>query len=156
MSLEKAKEYLKKFNKENDILLFETSSATVELAAQAIGCKPELIAKSLSFKLKDKIIIIVLAGDKKIDNAKFKATFGEKAKMLEFNEVEPLIGHAVGGVCPFGVNDGIVTYLDNSLKRFETVYPACGTSNSAIPLMVDELFTISNASDFVDVGKDLQ
>ena len=156
MSLERAKEHLKKFNKENDIKLFDVSSATVELAANALGCKPERIAKTLSFKLKDRVILIVFAGDTKIDNAKYKATFLEKARMLEFAEVEPLIGHAVGGVCPFGINDGVDTYLDVSLKRFDIVYPACGTSNSAIPLTVEELYTISNAIDFVDVGKTIE
>lgn len=153
MSLERAKEHLKKFNKENDIKLFDVSSATVELAAKALGCRPEFIAKTLSFKLKDRVILIVFAGDTKVDNAKYKATFLEKARMLEFAEVESLIGHAVGGVCPFGVNEGVDTYLDVSLKRFDIVYPACGTANSAIPLTVEELYKISGALDFVDVGK---
>ena len=153
MALERAKEHLKKYGKENDIQLFDVSSATVELAAIALNCEPARIAKTLSFKLKDRVILIVFAGDTKVDNAKYKAEFGEKAKMLDFSEVESLIGHAVGGVCPFGVNEGVVTYLDESLKRFDIVYPACGTSNSAIGLSVDELEKISEAVGFVDVGK---
>lgn len=153
MALERAKEHLKKYGKENDIQLFDVSSATVELAAIALNCEPARIAKTLSFKLKDRVILIVFAGDTKVDNAKYKAEFGEKAKMLDFGEVESLIGHAVGGVCPFGVNEGVVTYLDESLKRFDIVYPACGTSNSAIGLSVDELEKISEAVGFVDVGK---
>ena len=153
MALERAKEHLKKYGKENDIQLFDVSSATVELAAIALDCEPARIAKTLSFKLKDRVILIVFAGDTKVDNAKYKAEFGEKAKMLDFGEVESLIGHAVGGVCPFGVNEGVVTYLDESLKRFDIVYPACGTSNSAIGLSVDELEKISEAVGFVDVGK---
>lgn len=153
MSLEKAKTHLAKYGKEKDIQLFDVSSATVELAALALNCKPERIAKTLSFKLKESVILIVFAGDTKVDNAKYKAEFGEKAKMLDFSEVESLIGHAVGGVCPFGVNEGVKTYLDESLKRFDIVYPACGTSNSAIGLTIDELEKISEAVKFVDVGK---
>lgn len=153
MSLDKARKHLEKFGKENDIQLFDVSSATVELAAKALNCKPERIAKTLSFKLKEGVILIVFAGDTKVDNAKYKAQFGEKARMLEFGEVETLVGHAVGGVCPFGVNEGVVTYLDESLKRFDIVYPACGTSNSAIGLTIDELEKISLAVGFIDVGK---
>lgn len=113
----------------------ERSSATVELAAQAAGCEPERIAKSLTFRVDDKCILIVAAGDAKIDNAKYKAQFSKKAKMLSFEEVEENIGHAVGGVCPFGINQDVTVYLEESLKRFETVFPACGSSNSAIELL---------------------
>ena len=154
MSLERAQKHLEKYGKEKDIQLFDVSSATVELAALALNCEPAKIAKTLSFKLKDdRVILIVFAGDTKVDNAKYKAEFGEKARMLDFSEVEERIGHAVGGVCPFGVNDGVVTYLDESLKRFDIVYPACGTSNSAIGLTVEELEKISNSVGFIDVGK---
>ena len=153
MSVEKVRAYFAGYGIENRVLEFHSSSATVELAAIALNCEPARIAKTLSFKLKDRVILIVFAGDTKVDNAKYKAEFGEKAKMLDFGEVESLIGHAVGGVCPFGVNEGVVTYLDESLKRFDIVYPACGTSNSAIGLSVDELEKISEAVGFVDVGK---
>ena len=154
MSLERAQKHLEKYGKEKDIQLFDVSSATVELAALALNCEPAKIAKTLSFKLKDdRVILIVFAGDTKVDNAKYKAEFGEKARMLDFGEVEERIGHAVGGVCPFGVNDGVITYLDESLKRFDIVYPACGTSNSAIGLTIDELERISESVGFIDVGK---
>ena len=154
MSLERAQKHLEKYGKEKDIQLFDVSSATVELAALALNCEPAKIAKTLSFKLKDdRVILIVFAGDTKVDNAKYKAEFGEKARMLGFGEVEERIGHAVGGVCPFGVNDGVITYLDESLKRFDIVYPACGTSNSAIGLTIDELERISESVGFIDVGK---
>lgn len=154
MSLEIAQKHLEKYGKEKDIQLFDVSSATVELAALALNCEPAKIAKTLSFKLKDdRVILIVFAGDTKVDNAKYKAEFGEKARMLDFGEVEERIGHAVGGVCPFGVNDGVVTYLDESLKRFDIVYPACGTSNSAIGLTIEELERISESVGFIDVGK---
>lgn len=153
MSIDKVRAYLKKYNRENDIKEFEVSSATVELAAQALGCKPELIAKTLSFNVNDKPILIVAAGDAKVDNKKYKSKFGTKAKMLSFEEVEPVIGHAVGGVCPFGINEGVEVYLDDSLKRFEKVYPACGSSNSAIELTIPELEQFSNYIEWVDVCK---
>lgn len=153
MSIDKVRAYLKKYNRENDIKEFEVSSATVELAAQALGCKPELIAKTLSFNVNDKPILIVAAGDAKVDNKKYKSKFGTKAKMLSFEEVEPAIGHAVGGVCPFGINEGVEVYLDDSLKRFEKVYPACGSSNSAIELTIPELEQFSNYIEWVDVCK---
>ncbi len=140
MSIEKARAYMRQFNIENRIIEFAASSATVVLAAQAAGCEPARIAKTLSFKLNDgSCILIVTAGDAKVDNAKFKHFFGCKAKMLSAGEVEPLVGHAIGGVCPFGINDGVRVYLDISLKRFATFFPACGSHNSAIELTPDEL-----------------
>ena len=153
MSVEKVKEYFKKFNIENRIQEFEKSSATVELAAKAVNCEPEKIAKTLSFKLEDKPILIVVAGDARVDNSKYKAQFGKKAKMLTQDEVLNLIGHPVGGVCPFAINEGVDVYLDKSLKRFESVYPACGSSNSAIQLSIEELEKYSNYILWVDVCK---
>ena len=153
MSVEKVKEYFKKFNIENRIQEFEKSSATVELAAKAVNCEPEKIAKTLSFKLEDKSILIVVAGDARVDNSKYKAQFGKKAKMLTQDEVLNLIGHPVGGVCPFAINEGVDVYLDKSLKRFENVYPACGSSNSAIQLSIEELEKYSNYILWVDVCK---
>ena len=153
MAIEKVREYLKGFGVEDKILEFDVSSATVELAAQALGCEPCRIAKTLSFSVDGRAILIVAAGDAKIDNPKYKAKFGTKAKMLAFDEVEALIGHAVGGVCPFAVNEGIAIYLDESLKRFETVFPACGSSNSAIELTPSELEKYSAYTEWVDVCK---
>ena len=153
MSIEKVKEYLKKYSVENRILEFDVSSATVELAAAALGCLPEKIAKTLSFSVADKPILIVAAGDAKIDNAKFKSKFGVKAKMLAADTVETLIGHSVGGVCPFGINNGVRVFLDESLKRFETVFPACGSSNSAIELSIPELEKYSGYEEWIDVCK---
>ena len=153
MSLERAKEHLKKYQMENRIQLFDVSSATVELAAQALGGEEKLIAKTLSFRLEEGCILIVAAGDAKIDNAKYKAAFHTKAKMLSFEEAEQEIGHAVGGVCPFGVKEGVTVYLDESLKRFQTVFPACGTGNSAIELTIPELEQCSESSGWVDVCK---
>lgn len=153
MSVEKVKEYFKKYNIENRIQEFKESSATVELAAKALNCKPEKIAKTLSFKIEDKPILIVVAGDARIDNSKYKAQFGKKAKMLTQDEVLELIGHPVGGVCPFAINEGVDVYLDKSLKRFENVYPACGSSNSAIQLSIEELEKYSNYNLWVDVCK---
>ena len=153
MSIEKVKEYFKSVGIESRIKEFDVSSATVELAAQALGCAPERIAKTLSFKLKDDCILIVTAGDVKIDNSKYKARFGAKASMLKFDEAAELIGHAVGGVCPFAVNDGVKVYLDESLKRFETVFPACCSSNSAIELTISELEKYSDYISWVDVCK---
>ena len=139
MSIEKVRAYFRELGMEERIMEFEVSSATVELAAQALNCEPCRIAKSLSFKIGEEPILIVTAGDVKTDNRKYKDTFGVKAKMLTHEEAASLIGHAVGGVCPFAVNDGVKVYLDESLKRFETVYPACGSSNSAIELTIAEL-----------------
>ena len=153
MAIEKVREYFSSFGIENRILEFEVSSATVELAAKALNCEPCRIAKTLSFHVEDDVILIVTAGDTKIDNAKYKSFFKAKAKMLSFDEAETLIGHAVGGVCPFGINEGIDVYLDDSLKRFDTVYPACGSSNSAIGLTIDELEKYSQAVGFIDVTK---
>lgn len=132
---------------------FATSSATVELAAEAVGCEPARIAKTLSFKVGDTPVLIVAAGDAKIDNPKYKAQFHTKAKMLTREEVEEKIGHAVGGVCPFAVNEGVEIYLDKSLKRFETVYPAAGSSNSAIQMTMEELEKYSGGSRWIDVCK---
>lgn len=153
MSIEKVKNFFKKFGLEDRIIEFDTSSATVELAAAALNCQPERIAKSLSFILKEKAIIIVTAGDVKIDNKKFKRIFGSKAKMIEKDRVEELIGHKVGGVCPFAIKDGVDVYLDESLKRFVTVFPACGSSNSAIEMTVEELEKYSKFKEWIDVTK---
>ena len=157
MSIEKVREYLKGFGKENDILEFSVSSATVSLAAQALGTEPGRIAKTLSFKKDDGCILVVAAGDVKVDNAKYRHTFGLKAKMLTADEAVELIGHAVGGVCPFAVKNSVIgVYIDESIKHFDTVYPACGSSNSAIKLTPDELYTLSKASGWVDVTKAME
>lgn len=153
MSIDRVKEYLKGFGAESRVKEFDVSSATVELAAQALSCEPERIAKTLSFYADDGAILIVAAGDMKIDNKKFKETFNFKAKMLSFSEVEPLTGHPVGGVCPFAVKDGVKVYLDVSLKRFKTVFPACGSANSAIELDLTELEKFSRFEKWVDVCK---
>lgn len=146
MAIEKVRAYFKQWQLDTRILEFETSSATVELAAQAVGCAPTRIAKTLSFKLAEKCLLVVTAGDAKIDNAKFKSQFKTKAKMLSPEEVDQLVGHGVGGVCPFAVNDNVAICLDDSLKRFETVFPACGSSNSAIELTIAELEKYSHSS----------
>ena len=153
MAIEKVKEYFRKYGMENRIQEFAVSSATVELAAQALHCEPCRIAKTLSFMVDGHPILIVAAGDAKIDNPKYKAQFGTKAKMLSPQEVETLIGHGVGGVCPFAVNENVTVYLDESLKRFQTVFPACGSSNSAIELTMDELEQYSSYTSWVDVCK---
>lgn len=153
MSIEKAREHLKKFGLDNRILEFETSSATVAEAAKAANCSEGEIAKSLSFVANDKPILVVAAGDCKIDNPKFKKEFETKAKMIPFESVEELIGHKVGGVCPFGINENAEVYLDESLKQFEMVYPACGSSNSAIKLTISELEETSGYKKWVDVCK---
>ncbi|MBQ9989447.1 MAG: YbaK/EbsC family protein [Lachnospiraceae bacterium] len=153
MSIETVREYLKTYQLEDRIREFEVSSATVELAAQALGCEPCRIAKTLSFLIEDAPVLIVAAGDAKIDNAKYKARFSCKAKMLSPDQALELVGHAVGGVCPFGVKEGVTVYLDESLKRFETIFPACGSSNSAIELTIPELESCSNPSGWVDVCK---
>ena len=152
MSINDVRQYLKNYQKDNEVLELDKSSATVELAAQALNVIPARIAKTLSFKKDDSCILIVTAGDTKIDNKKFKQTFGFKAKMLTPEEVINLTGHAIGGVCPFALkNETIKTYCDNSMKRFETIFPACGSSNSAIELSCDELFEISKSEKWVDV-----
>lgn len=153
MSIEKVKAYFAGFGMACRVLEFPVSSATVELAAEALHCEPCRIAKTLSFAVHDAPILVVAAGDAKVDNAKFKARFGVKAKMLSREDAEPLIGHAVGGVCPFAINGGVTVYLDESLRRFETVFPACGSSNSAIELTIEELEKYSNFTAWVDVCK---
>lgn len=153
MGIVQVREYFRKYNLEDRILEFEESSATVELAAHAAGCEPARIAKSLSFKADDKPVLIVAAGDAKVDNGKCKAFFHTKAKMLTKEEAEELIGHAVGGVCPFAVKDGVSVYLDVSMKRFETVFPAAGSSNSAIELNLEELEKYSGSLGWIDVCK---
>lgn len=153
MAIEKVKAYFGKYGMEERIQEFDVSSATVELAAAALHCEPQRIAKTLSFMARERAVLIVAAGDTKIDNAKYKAKFGKKAKMLTPEEVETLVGHAVGGVCPFAVNEGTEVYLDVSLKRFETVFPACGSSNSAIELTIPELEQYSGYTGWVDVCK---
>ena len=158
MSIEKVRKYLEQFQAQDRIIEFATSSATVELAAQAAGCEPARIAKTLSFKLHDdSVILIVTAGDAKVDIAKYKHFFGCKAKMLSADEVEPLIGHAIGGVCPFAINEAVKVYLDESLKRFTTFFPACGSHNSAIELNPQELEQFSaNCQGWVDLCKGWQ
>ena len=153
MSIEKVREYLKSYNKDGDIIEFNVSSATVELAAAALGCDGARIAKSMTFEGQDGVIMVVCAGDVKVDNAKFKGKFGVKAKMLSPDTLPELVGHAMGGVCPFALRENVKVYLDLSLKRFDTVYPACGSSNSAIPLSCDELQSLSGCAQWVDVTK---
>ena len=153
MAIEKVKAYFRQLGMDGRVLEFDVSSATVELAAQALNCEPCRIAKSLSFLVDGAAVLVVAAGDARVDNAKFKAKFHVKAKMLSPADTEAMIGHAVGGVCPFAVNDGVKVYLDESLKRFETVYPACGSSNSAIELTLPELERYSNCAEWVDVCK---
>ncbi len=154
MSIEKVRAYFSEQGIEGRIREFDVSSATVALAAKALGCEGKRIAKSLSFGTPSGPILVVAAGDARIDNGKYKAFFETKAKMLTFDEASELIGHAVGGVCPFAVNDGVKVYLDVSLKRFETVFPACGSSNSAIELSIPELEKYSGYAVWVDVCKD--
>jgi len=153
MSIEKVKEYFRQWNMEDRVLEFDVSSATVDLAAKALNCEPKRIAKSLAFMVDGKCALVVAAGDAKVDNSKYKSQFGTKARMLSPEEVLEYTGFAVGGVCPFGVKEGVRVYLDVSLKRFKTVFPACGSSNSAIELTIDELERYSNAVSWVDVCK---
>ncbi len=154
MSIEKVRAFFAQRGREGDILEFDVSSATVELAAQAVGCPPERIAKTLSFAVDGGCVLVVCAGDAKVDNAKFKAQFHTKAKMLSLDEVVAFTGHAVGGVCPFAIdNPAVTTYLDESLRRFETVYPAAGSANSAIELTLDELAEFSGCAGWGGVGK---
>ena len=153
MSIEKVRNYFKEKGIADRIQEFEVSSATVALAAKALHCEESRIAKTLSFHIGEKVVLIVTAGDVKIDNAKYKAQCGTKAKMLSYDEAETLIGHAIGGVCPFAVNNGVETYLDVSLKRFDTVFPACGSSNSAIELSLNELEKYSECKMWIDVCK---
>ena len=156
MAIDKVKKYFSKHGITDRVREFDVSSATVELAAQALGCEPCRIAKTLSFLVEGQPILIVAAGDAKIDNPRYKAQFGTKAKMLTPEEAETMVGHAVGGVCPFGVNEGVKVYLDESLKRFSTVFPACGSSNSAIELTIAELEKVSGFLSWVDVCKNWQ
>jgi len=151
MSIERAKAHLVKYGLDSRIQEFTVSSATVALAAEALGTEGKRIAKTLSFMKGEEVILVVAAGDAKVDNRKFKDTFATKAKMIPFESVEALVGHAVGGVCPFGVNEGVKVYLDVSLKRFETVFPAVGTSSSAIELTLEELERASEYISWVDV-----
>ena len=153
MSLERAKAHLERFGLADRVQLFDVSSATVELAAQAVGCEPARIAKTLSFLLPQGPVLILAAGDARIDNSKYKAQFHTKAKMIPHDQVEELIGHGVGGVCPFGVKEGVPVWLDESLRRFDLVYPAAGTSNSAVKLTLAELEQASQALGWVDVCK---
>lgn len=154
MSIEKVREYFRGYDMEDKVLEFEVSSATVALAAIALGTEEARIAKTMSFKKDEGCILVITAGDVKIDNAKYRHTFGLKAKMLTPDEVMEFVGHAIGGVCPFAVNEGVIgIYIDESVKRFNTIFPACGSSNSAIELTPDELFKYSNADAWVDVCK---
>ncbi len=153
MAIEKVRDFFRQRGMEDRIREFDVSSATVELAAAALNCEPRRIAKTLSFSVGGKAVLITAAGDAKIDNPKYKAQFGTKAKMLSPEEAETLVGHAVGGVCPFAVNEGVEIFLDESLKRFETVFPACGSSNSAIELTIAELEQLARPVSWVDVCK---
>ena len=152
MSIERVRAFMRERNMEDRILEFDVSSATVALAAEAVGCAPERIAKTLSFLVDGGAVLVVAAGDARVDNPKFKAQFHTKAKMLSPEEVVNLVGHAVGGVCPFAVTEGVKVYLDESLRRFETVFPACGSSNSAIELTLPELEQLSGG-EWIDVCK---
>ena len=154
MSIDNVRKYLTQFNRENDILEFPVSSATVQLAAEALNVIPARITKTLALKDGDGCMVIAVAGDGKIDNKKFKTEFGFKAKMLSPEETLEMTGHAVGGVCPFALPEGVKAYCDISMKRFDTVFPACGSSNSAIEVTCDELFEYSNAVKLIDICKD--
>ena len=156
MAVEKVKEFFAGYGIEDRVQEFDVSSATVDLAAQALGCEPCRIAKTLSFLVDGKPILVVAAGDAKIDNPKYKARFGTKAVMLTPDQAVTLVGHAVGSVCPFAVNEGVAVYLDISLKRFATVFPACGSSSSAIELTIPELEKYSGSLDWIDVCKNWQ
>ena len=154
MSIERVRTHLAKWNMQDRIREFEVSSATVELAAQALNVEGARIAKTLSYMVGEETVLVVAAGDVRVDNRKFKDAFHTKAKMLTPEQAVELIGHAVGGVCPFGVNEGVKVYLDVSLKRFEMVFPACGSSNSAIELSIAELEETSGATGWVDLAKE--
>ena len=153
MSIEKVREYLRQYGKDGGVIEFDQSSATVREAAADLGTEEGRIAKSMSFLIGGSPAIIVLAGDGRIDNRKFKDTFHEKARMIAPEDVEAMTGHPVGGVCPFAINDGVTVYIDVSVKRFDTVFPAAGTPSSAIELTPEELFRISKAADWVDSAK---
>ncbi len=153
MGLEEAKRYLEEKGYGDRVMTFDVSSATVELAAMAVGTEPERIAKSLTFMVEDRPVMILCAGDAKISNPKYKGVFHKKAKMLTREEVIDLVGHDVGGVCPFGIKDGVDVYLDESLKRFDKVYPACGSASSAVELTIEELEDLSACRGWIDVCK---
>lgn len=153
MAIERVIEHFEKFRMRDKILEFDVSSATVLLAAEAVGCQPQRIAKTLSYMVDGKPILVVMAGDARTENKKFKAQFSAKAKMLTADELVELVGHAIGGVCPFGINEGVTVYLDESLKRFDTVFPACGSSNSAIELTIEQLEQTSYFTAWVDISK---
>lgn len=156
MSIEKGREYFRQFGMEDKVQEFEVSSATVELAAQALGVEGARIAKTLSFMVGEQPILILMAGDVKVDNPKYKAQFHTKAKMMSPDQLEEFVGHQIGGVCPFGIKDGVEVYLDTSMKRFETVFPAVGSSNSAIELTITELEKYSNYKEWIDVSKPIE
>ncbi|MBR4262127.1 MAG: YbaK/EbsC family protein [Bacilli bacterium] len=153
MSLDRVKEYLKKYNMDDKIIEVNSSTATVELAARALNTEEDRIAKTLSFWINDKPILIVLSGNSKIDNKKYKSFFNTKAKMIDIQEVEKVIGHAVGGVCPFGINEGVDIYLDESLKKYDTVYPACGEANTAIEISINDLERVVPYKEWINVSK---
>lgn len=153
MSLDRVKEYLKKYNMDDKIIEVNSSTATVELAARALNTEEDRIAKTLSFWVNDKPILIVLSGNSKIDNQKYKSFFNTKAKMIDIQEVEKVIGHAVGGVCPFGINEGVDIYLDESLKKYDTVYPACGEANTAIEISINDLERVVPYKKWINVSK---
>ena len=153
MAIEAVRAYFSQFGIQDRVMELDMSSATVDLAAQALGCEPCRIAKTLSFMLDGHAILIVAAGDAKVDNSRYKARFGVKAKMLTPEEAQSLVGHSVGGICPFGIREGVTVYLDESLKRFDTVFPACGSSNSAIEMTIPELEKYSGYDTWVDVCK---
>lgn len=155
MSFEKAFEHLKKYQLEDRVIVFPVLTSTVKEAANALGSKEGEIAKSLAFLVNDKAVLVIAAGDQKIDNAKFKMEFNVKAKMVAFNEVGNIIGHDAGGVCPFGVNEGVSVYLDESLKKYEIVYPACGSHNSAVKLTIEDIMKASEYIKWVNVCKDI-
>ena len=154
MSVESVKKYLSKYSVQDSVIEFTESSATVELAAKALNCKPERIAKSLTFLVNDNPLLIVTAGDVKVDNKKFKSEFGVKAKMIAWDDVESYVGHAPGGVCPFDLKENVKVYLDDSLKRFQTVFPAAGSSNSCIELSLEQLEEFTDYIKWVDVSKE--
>lgn len=153
MSVERVKKYLKQWNLDNEVLEFDASSATVELAARAVGCEPGMIAKTMSFFVGGEVILIVMAGDARLDNRKYKNRFHTKALMVHRDEVESMTGHPVGGVCPFDVLDGVDVYLDESLKRYDFVYPAAGSANSAVRMTLEQLDVASHCRDWIDVTK---
>lgn len=154
MAIDQVRTYFRELGYEHRIIEFDVSSATVDLAAEALKTEGKRIAKTLAFRYFDQTLLIVTAGDAKIDNGKFKSKFNLKARMLDYQETEEKVGHAVGGVCPFAVNENCVVVLDESLKRFETVYPACGSASSAIELNLNELEKLSKSTQWVDVCKE--